>query len=182
MGDEELKREWLQRRQQAAVEAAVVETAGYVEGINESVEATAAAENGVDSSGAAVIGKRGPKEVSGKAAEKVEERVTEWNAPGVPLVLVLEANGSRQTVEFTYKPLGFEYSQPTACCVLPAKVFPKPPVRVTRVAAKQQAATLGVECGATICSVNGKDIADPIQLQDLLAVALATLPEADASN
>merc|ERR1712232_119946 len=168
-----------------------------VEGIKESVEKTeveiVAAENGVDSPVAAVLeeneannaSEKAPQKVEEKVEEKLEEKVdeqlgsAECKAPCSPLILVLEMNGSRKTVEFTYKPLGFEYSRPKACCV-PAKG--KSPVKVTRVTAKQQAATLGVERGATLCQVNGKDIADPIQLRDLLAEAVATLPEAEASN
>jgi len=184
------------------VEEAVAEdVTAKVEGIKESVEKTAeeivAAENGSDSPVAAVIeqteankaSEKAPEKAEEEAEEKAEQKVeekpaeklggTECKAPCAPLILVLEMNGSRKTVEFTFKPLGFEYSQPKTCCV-PAKG--KPPVRVTRVTVKQQAATLGVERGATICQVNGKDIADPIQLRDLLAEALATLPEAEASN
>merc|ERR1712232_1250961 len=176
-----------------------------VEGIKESVEKTeveiVSVENGVDSPAAAVLeeneannaSEKAPEKAEEKAEQKVEEKPeekveekveeqlgsAECKAPCAPLILVLEMNGSRKTVEFTYKPLGFEYSHPKACCV-PAKG--KSPVKVTRVTVKQQAATLGVERGATVCQVNGKDIADPIQLRDLLAEAVATLPEAEASN
>merc|ERR1712232_1394605 len=87
------------------------------------------------------VEEKADEKAQGKADEKTEEKMEEkekameCKAPGAPLIVVLEVNGSRKTVEFTYKPLGFEHTKPKGCCV-PTR-SPKA-VRVTKVAAKQQ--------------------------------------------
>merc|ERR1712232_1445783 len=132
------------------------------ESVEKKVEQIAAAENGA---GAAPIENEEAEKAAEKVEEKVKEKVEEkadekaqgkaeekadekteekmeekekameCKAPGAPLIVVLEVNGSRKTVEFTYKPLGFEHTKPKGCCV-PTR-SPKA-VRVTKVAAKQQ--------------------------------------------
>lgn len=175
-----------------AVESKVEEIKEYVETVAEEI---AAAENAADAPVVAVVEKSDaaeakPEECKEAAeakpeeckelAEKVEkvEKVDKFT----PLVLLLaKKKGQAQSVEFTYKSLGFEFEDApvkTGCCGRASKRT----VRVSKVEAGQQAATLGVEQGATIYQANGKDIADASQLKDLITEHLTKLPEAAASN
>lgn len=152
-----------------AVEAKGEEVKEYVETV---VEEMAAAENAPAAPVVVVI----EKETAEAKPEECKE--PEKKAPVVPLVLVLGMKGqAKKTVEFTYKPTGFEFKQVKACC------GPTPgSVKVTKVEAKQQAATLGVERGQIIYQANGKDISDANQLRDLIAEHLCKLPEVAACN
>lgn len=118
------------------------------------------------------------KEVVEKAEENVEASEKK-EALVTPLIVVLEKKGIRKTVEFTYQPVGFAYCQLGSGCCGPKS---KASVKVSKVEPKQQAASLGVESGAIICQVNGKDIAHANQLRDLLAQYLPTLPKAEVCN
>merc|ERR1712110_738034 len=106
--------------------------------------------------------------------------------PVTPLVLVVAKKGqARQTVEFCYRPLGFDFEDSrvkTVCVPFPCGRSSKGHVKVSKLEAEQQAAALGVESDAIIYQVNGKDIADAKQLQDLIEDHLAKLPEATACN
>merc|ERR1711988_631302 len=85
-----------------------------------------------------------------------------------PLLIQLGKKGqAHKTAEFLYKPLGFDVDsqvKATACCRTSKSL-----VKVTKVDKGQQAETLAVEPGAIIYKVNGKEIADVPQFQDLIS-------------
>lgn len=150
----------------------------YVENVVEEM----AAENAADAPVAVVIEKKETVEAKAEECKEPEEEVEapEPKPPVVPLILVLAMKGqARKTVEFTYKPVGFEYRQVGKGCCAPTS---KGSVKVSKVEANQQAATLGVERNAIICQANGKDIACANQLRDLIAEHLPKLPEVAVCN
>jgi len=183
---------------QASIEPKIEEHKGAADnrgaGIKEyldDVEEMACTENGADAPAERKQAAEVKTAECHDPVEKLEEpvnnvEVPEHAAPVTPLVLVLAKKGqARQTVEFVYKPLGFHFEDShvkVACVPLPCGRSSKSHVRVSKLEADQQAAALGVESDAIIYQVNGKDIADAKQLQDLIEDHLAKLPEATACN
>lgn len=187
-----------------AVEANVEETNDTVEDIKDAVEAKveetkevvqemARAENTTDTPLVVVVENDGTveaktdevKETVEKALEVIHEEDAEKEKPCVtPLTVVFDLKGEHKTVEFTYKPHGFEYEQAkkkaTPCCAC-ASSKPQPHVTVSKVVPNEQAASLGMERGAIIRQVNGKEIAELKQM-DLFTEHLATLPNEPDSN
>merc|ERR1719161_1713393 len=95
------------------------------------------------------------KSVEEKAAEESEAKEPKEQQAFTPLRLVYGLKGQEhKTVEFTHKPLGFEYSKAASCCAS------KGSVKITKIDANGQAATLGVLRNAFVYQVNGKDISD----------------------
>jgi C-terminal processing protease CtpA/Prc len=161
-----------------AVEAMANEAKEAVDAKAEEIKE--AAENAADAPAVAVAGeKEETVEAKPETCTRTAEDPPEQKTPVAPLILVVGMKGqARKTVEFVHKSLGFEYSKKAGC----APCGSKGNVTVSKVEANQQAATLGVQRGAIIYQVNGKDIADPNQLRDLIAEHLPKLPEASVCN
>merc|ERR1712232_384493 len=169
-----------------ATETKSEEVKEYVENV---VEEIAVAENGAEAPAVVVVEKndgaaQGKEEEGCKDATESKEPAEKVEAPApvAPLVLLLAKKGeARKTVEFSYKPLGFEFVDgpvKTGCCGRNFKGI----VKVSKIEAGQQAASLGVENGAIIYQANGKDIATASQLTDLIKEHLTKLPEVAACN
>merc|ERR1712232_975392 len=172
-----------------AKEAVETKTEELKDATETNAEEIAVAENGAEAPAVVVVEKNDgaaqAKEEEGckdateskEPAEKVEAP-----APVAPLVLLVAKKGqAHKTVEFSYKPLGFEFVDgpvKTGCC---GRNF-KGTVKVSKVEAGQQAASLGIENGAIIYQANGKDIATASQLTDLIKEHLTKLPEVAACN
>merc|ERR1711879_755230 len=160
-----------------ATEIKAEEVKEYVENVADEI---VVAENAADNPAVVVIEKN--VNAAGAKPEECKEVAPEQAAPVTPLVLRLGKKGQApKTVEFSYKPLGVHFEDgpvKTGCC---GRNF-KGTVKVSKIEANQQAASLGVENGAIVYQANGKDIANASQLNDLINEHLTKLPEAAACN
>jgi S1-C subfamily serine protease len=153
------------------------------EQVEEVVEEIAAAQVGVDAS--AVVASQEKEETVAAKPDACTDFVDQ--PPGQkplvdPLTLLVGVKGQKpQTVQFLHKSLGFEYSSKRAGCA-PCGSKGNVAAEVTKVEANQQAATLGVQCGAIIYEVNGEEITDTNQLQKLIADHLPKLAEEPVCN